>query len=135
MEKTKVIFEIPAIEGKHPHIREISGDTVICFTVDKGVDLNDEEESIDTNSVYLGANIPDHLFGILMGKFVSETIENMRENKISAYLSLRIAAQILEEKSKSIHESMAEPEKALVTSDMIAQLLKDVIEAGGMAWK
>lgn len=115
--KTKVTIETP--EGP----KELTGDTVICFTVDKARDfLSGKVKMVEANAAYIGLEIPDPIFADTIGNLVADTVEKVSQNKVRAAFNLHKAAQILEAKSKALMEGLTEQEKAHAFADACIDL-------------
>ena len=116
--KTKVTFETP--EGS----KELIGDTVICFTVDKARDfLSGKVETVEANAAYIGLEIPELVFAKTIGALVGDTVEKVSRSTMVAAFQLHEVARILEAKSKALAESRTEDQKAADFADALINLL------------
>ena len=101
--------------------KELTGDTVICFTVSKAAEfLSGKAKIIDANEAFVGHDIPDPLFAATIASLVGSLIEvRQKESPMAAAFTLHEVSRILETKSKSLvsgasdHQKEAELEKAI----------------------
>lgn len=101
--------------------KELTGDTVICFTVSKAAEfLNGKANIIDANEAFVGYEIPDPLFAATIASLVGSLVEvRQKERPMAAAFTLHEVSRILEAKSKSLvggasdHQKEAELEKAI----------------------
>lgn len=101
--------------------KELTGDTVICFTVSKAAEfLNGKAKIIDANEAFVGYEIPDPLFAATIASLVGSLVEvRQKERPVAAAFTLHEVSRILEAKSKSLvggasdHQKEAELEKAI----------------------
>lgn len=116
--KTKVTIETP--EGP----KELTGDTVICFTVDKARGfLSGKAKMIEANATYIGLEVPEPIFADTVAALISDMVEKVSQNKVRAAFNLHKAAQILEAKSKALMGGITEQEKAHAFADAYIDLL------------
>lgn len=116
--KPKVTIETP--EGP----KELTGDTVICFTVDKARDfLSGKVKMVEANAAYIGLEVPEPIFADTVAALIGDTVEKVNSNKVRAAFNLHKVAQILEAKSKALKEGLTEQEKAHAFADACMDLL------------
>lgn len=116
--KTKVTIE--TLEGP----KELTGDTVICFTVDKARDfLSGKVKMVEANAAYIGLEVPEPIFADTVAALISDTVEKVSNNKMRAAFNIHRVAQILEAKSKALEEGLTEQEKAHAFADACIDLL------------
>lgn len=101
-EKTNMMSEVKVtIETQDGHKQELSGDTLICFTVSKaGEFLEGKAQLIDAQAAFIGKEIPDTIYAPTIGSLVASLIERSTEGKMRATYNLHKVAQILEAKSE-----------------------------------
>ena len=127
--KTKVKLDIPAIGTRPAHVKEISGDAVVCFAVNNAVALmEDKGMLVESEAACIGTKIPDPVLGEIIGSLVSAIIEKMASNKTAASFSMHEVAEILEARSKAIIKNMTECEMASDFTDTMIQLLGDLLK-------
>lgn len=69
-EKTKVTIEHP--DG---HRKEVSADTVLCFTVDKGAELMaGKARIIEAQELFIGRDIPEPIFAETIGSLLASFV-------------------------------------------------------------
>lgn len=89
------------IEHRDGHKQELSGDTLICFTVSQaGEFLDGKAQIIDAQAAFIGKEIPDTIYAPIIGSLVASLIEKSTEGKMRATYNLHKVAQILEAKSE-----------------------------------
>ncbi len=118
--KGKVTIETPA------GTKELTGDTVICFTVDRVREFsNSKDETIDASVAYVGLEMPEELFSDLMGALICDAVENTSKNMVMASFRLYSISRILKEKSDELVRKLAEGEKEPDFTDLIDLLRGD----------
>lgn len=98
-EKTKVTIEHP--DG---HRKEVSADTVLCFTVDKGAELlAGKARIIEAQELFIGKDIPEPIFAETIGSLLASFIETrQKESPMMAAYDLHTVSKILEARSKKL---------------------------------
>lgn len=120
--KAKVTVEL---QGKV--LQEITGDTVICFTIDEAKEfLNGKAKMITAHTTHVGQEIPKPIFAPTIGSLVGELIEsNPGDSRMMVAYNLHCVAKMLEDKSKALSNGATTEEK----SSVLAEALKDLFKA------
>lgn len=120
-DKTKVTIEHP--DG---HRQEVTADTVLCFTVDKGAEfLGGKAKTIDANEIFIGRDIPESIFAQTIGSLLSSFVETrQKENPMMAAFNLHRISQILEAKSKDLTSGTTQQQKEEALHGAVEDLLK-----------
>lgn len=98
-DKTKVTIEHP--DG---HKKEVTADTVLCLTVDKGAEfLGGKAKVIDASEIFMGKDIPEPIFAETIGSLLASFVEKRQQDSpMMAAFNLHRISQILEAKSKGL---------------------------------
>lgn len=109
--------------------KELTGDTVICFTVSKAAEfLSGKAKVIDANEAFVGYEIPDPLFAATIASLVGSLIEvRQKETPMAAALTLHEVSRILEAKSKSLVSGASDQQKDTELHKAIEEFLKAVL--------
>ena len=120
-DKTKVTI-------KHPdgHRQEVTADTVLCFTVDRGAEfLGGKAKIIDAKEIFIGRDIPEPIFAQTIGSLLSSFVEaRQKENPMMAAFNLHRISQILEAKSKDMTSGTTQQQKEEALHGAVEDLLK-----------
>ncbi len=116
------------IEHEDGYRQELSGDTVICFTVSKaGEVLDGKTQVIDAQTAFIGAEIPDLVFPKTIGSLVASTVEKSSGGRAMAGFNLHGIAQILEAKSREIRNGLTASEKNEAMGDAFKRFFESVL--------
>lgn len=109
--------------------KELTGDTVICFTVSKAAEFfSGKAKIIDANEAFVGYEIPDPLFAPTIASLVGSLIEvRQKERPMAAAFTLHEVSQILEAKSKSLIGGASDHQKETELGKAIEEILKAVL--------
>lgn len=128
-EKTNMTSEVKVtIETQDGHKQELSGDTLICFTVSKaGEFLEGKAQLIEAQAAFIGNKIPDPIYAPTIGSLVASLIENSSERKIQAGFYLHEVARIMEAKSEELSKRATKQEKETEMHSVIEEFVKSVL--------
>lgn len=121
-EKVKVTLEMPGGVKK-----ELTGDTVICFTVDQAKEfMSGRAKLVEAQAVSMGQDIPEPIFAPTIGALVGNYLETSPNSggKVTAAYNLHTVAEILERKSKELREQTTPKE----VEDSLQEALKSLFE-------
>lgn len=123
-DKTKVTIEHP--DG---HRQEVTADTVLCFTVDRGAEfLGGKAKIIDANEIFIGRDIPEPIFAQTIGSLLSSFVETrQKESPMMAAFNLHRISQILEAKSKDLTSGTTQQQKEDALHEAVGDLLKALL--------
>lgn len=122
-DKTKVTIEHP--DG---HRKEVTADTVLCFTVDRGAELlGGKAKIIDANEIFIGRDIPEPIFANTIGSLLASFVEKrQQDNPMMAAFNLHTISRILEEKSKAMTQGATQEQKEKELGAAIENLMKAI---------
>lgn len=120
-EKVNVTIEI---QGKAK--KEVTADTVLCFTVEDAKEfLDGRVKVINANEIFYGANIPEPIFAETVGSMLAAFVETrQKDNPMNAAYNLHTIGQILEKKSEELHRGATPEQKQKALSEATENLLK-----------
>lgn len=122
--KVNVTIEIQG-EAK----KEVTADTVLCFTVERGEEILDGRgRVINANEIFYGADIPKPIFAETIGSLLAAFIETrQKEDPVNAAYNLHRISQILEEKSEELHRGATPEQRRKAMSEATENLLKALL--------
>lgn len=121
-EKVKVTLEMPGGVKK-----ELTGDTVICFTVDQAKEfMSGRAKLVEAQAVSMGQDIPEPIFAPTIGALVGNYLETSPNSsgKVMASYNLHTVAELLEKKSEELREQTTPKE----VEDSLQEALKSLFE-------
>lgn len=123
-DKTKVTIEHP--DG---HKKEVTADTVLCFTVDRGAEfLGGKAKIIDASETFMGMDIPEPIFAQTIGSLLSSFVETrQKESPMMAAYNLHRISQFLEAKSKDLASGTTQQQKMEELHGAVEDLLKALL--------
>lgn len=122
-EKTKVTIEHP--DG---HRKEVSADTVLCFTVDKGAELlAGKARIIEAQELFIGKDIPEPIFTETIGSLLASFVEKRQQRSpMMASYDLYAISKILEAKSKALAAGTTAEQREKALHGAIENLMKEI---------
>jgi len=111
------------IEHENGYRKELSGDTVICFSISGAREFTDgKAQHVDSQSAFIGCEIPVSIYPHTIGSLVASMVEKTSDGKVRAGFDLHYIAEILEAESKKIKNSLTDQEKKESLEDALKHL-------------
>lgn len=105
--------------------KELSGDTVICFTVSGANEfLKDDKQPVNSCTAFVGKAIPGPIYHLVLGTLISEMIVNTNSQKARAAYELHNIADVLEKESREIRSGLTNRE----IKECLDQVMENLFE-------
>ena len=126
-DKTTVTAVITAHDGT---VHTISGDTVIAFAIKECDEfLKGNAKMIDANAAFIGNDIPDMVFPLIIGNLLKTMIEKKHPgNPGRASFHLHCVADILEKRSREIKDTLSPEDKVNTTASFLKDLFNSIFD-------
>lgn len=105
--------------------KELSGDTVICFTVSGANEfLKDDKQPVNSCTAFVGKAIPGPIRHLVIGTLISEMVVNTNSEKARTAYELHNIAGVLEKESREIRSGLTNRE----IKECLSQALENLFE-------
>lgn len=121
-EKVKVTLEMPGGVKK-----ELTGDTVICFTVEQAKEfMSGRAKLVEAKAVSMGQEIPEPIFAPTIGALVGNYLETSPNSggKVTASYNLHTVAELLERKSGKLRTQVTPKEIENASQEALKSLFE-----------
>lgn len=109
-------------------VRELSGDTTLCFAI-KNIDYDKDAPAsdgfgMDASIAFIGKGVPDELMADIWAALIARAVEQMSQSKLMTAFNLSEMARHLEKKSEKMLESLNPEEFAEMAAKDLTELFK-----------